>query len=76
MKLISMYPTVHKDGEYERTGMQLDYTVTCGSLKRHHLQVNKLEKDATSVREQAVPRPSAWKVESRIVSAATHCLCA
>lgn len=27
-----MYPTVHKDGEYERTGMQLDYTVTCGSL--------------------------------------------
>ena len=32
MKLISMYPTVHKDGEYERTGMQLDYTVTCGSL--------------------------------------------
>ena len=76
MKLISMYPTVHKDEEYKRTGMPLDYTATCGSLKRHHLQVNKLEKEATSVRQQPVPGPSAWKAESRLVSAATHCLCA
>lgn len=28
-----MYPTVQEEEEYKGTGMQLDYKMTCGSLK-------------------------------------------
>ena len=76
MKLITMYPTVHKDGEYKRTGIQLDYTVDLKEFKKASSSSEQIRERCHLCEGTASAR--AFNLESRVqtVSAASHCLCA